>query len=40
VLCYLAASDAHGARLFDRRASKDGIVPFDALVEQCVSVET
>jgi hypothetical protein len=33
-LCYLAAWDARRAKLFDRCAPKDGIVPFDALVEQ------
>jgi hypothetical protein len=38
-LCYLAAWDARRARLFDRRAPKDGIVPFDQLVEQFMSVE-
>ena len=38
-LCYLAAWDARRARIFDRCAPKDGIVPFDALVEQFMSVE-
>ena len=38
-LCYLAAWDARRARLFDRCAPKDGIVAFDALVEQFMSVE-
>ncbi len=38
-LCYLAAWDAKRAKLFDRCAPKDGIVPFDALVEQFMSVE-
>jgi DDE superfamily endonuclease len=38
-LCYLAAWDARRARLFDRCAPADGIVPFDALVEQFMSVE-
>jgi hypothetical protein len=33
-LCYLAAWDARRARIFDRCAPKDGIEPFDALVEQ------
>ena len=33
-LCYLAAWDVRRARLFDRCAPKDGIVPFDQLVEQ------
>jgi hypothetical protein len=38
-LCYLAAWDARRARIFDRCAPKDGIEPFDALVEQFMSVE-
>ncbi len=38
-LCYLAAWDVRRARLFDRCAPKDGIVPFDALVEQFMTVE-
>jgi DDE superfamily endonuclease len=38
-LCYPAAWDARRARLFDRCDDKDGIVPFDALVEQFMSVE-
>jgi DDE superfamily endonuclease len=38
-LCYLAAWDARRARLFDRCAPKDGIVPFDQLVEQFMSTE-
>jgi hypothetical protein len=38
-LCYLAAWDAKRAKLFDRCAPADGIVPFDALVEQFMSVE-
>ncbi len=38
-LCYLAAWDARRARLFDRCAPKDGIVPFDQLVEQFMSIE-
>ncbi len=38
-LCYLAAWDIRRAKLFDRCAPKDGIVPFDALVEQFMSVE-
>jgi hypothetical protein len=37
-LCYLAW-DVRRAKLFDRCAPKDGIVPFDALVEQFMSVE-
>ena len=36
-LCYLAAWDARRAKLFDRCAPKDGIDPFDALVEQFMS---
>ena len=38
-LCYLAAWDARRAKLFDRCAPKDGIEPFDALVEQFMSTE-
>ena len=38
-LCYLAAWDPRRAKLFDRCASADGIVPFDQLVEQFMSVE-
>jgi len=37
-LCYLAAWDIKHARLFDRCAAADGIVPFDALVDQFMSV--
>jgi len=33
----LAAWDARRAKIFDRRAPKDGIVPFDALVDQFMS---
>jgi hypothetical protein len=33
-LCYLAAWDARRAKIFDRCAPKDGIEPFDQLVEQ------
>ena len=36
-LCYLAGWDARRAKLFDRCAAKDGIVPFDALVNQFMS---
>jgi hypothetical protein len=36
-LCYLAAWDARRAKIFDRCAPKDGIAPFDALVEQFMS---
>jgi hypothetical protein len=38
-LCYLAGWDARRAKLFDRCAPKDGIVPFDQLVDQFMSVE-
>ncbi len=38
-LCYLAAWDARRAKIFDRCAPKDGIEPFDALVEQFMTVE-
>jgi len=38
-LCYLAAWDVKHARIFDRCAPKDGIEPFDALVEQFMSIE-
>lgn len=37
-LCYLAAWDARRAKIFDRCAPKDGIEPFDQLVEQFMSV--
>lgn len=37
-LCYFAAWDPRRAKLFDRCAPADGIVPFDALVEQFMSV--
>jgi hypothetical protein len=36
-LCYLAAWDARRAKIFDRCAAKDGIEPFDALVNQFMS---
>ncbi len=36
-LCYLAAWDARRAKIFDRCAAKDGIEPFDALVDQFMS---
>jgi hypothetical protein len=36
-LCYLAAWDARRARLFDRCAPRDGIEPFDALIDQLMS---
>ena len=36
-LCYLAAWDARRAKIFDRCAAKDGIVPFDALADQFMS---
>ncbi len=38
-LCYLAAWDVRRARLFDRCAPKDGIVPFDALIEEFMTQE-
>src|SRR5450755_4035453 len=38
-LCYFAAWDARRAKLFDRCAPKDGIEPFDKLIEQFMSVE-
>jgi DDE superfamily endonuclease len=38
-LCYLAAWDVRRARIFDRCAPKDGIAPFDQLVEQFMSIE-
>src|SRR5512147_922847 len=38
-LCYLAAWDVRRAKLFDRCAPKDGIEPFDQLVERVMSVE-
>ena len=38
-LCYLAAWDARRAKIFDRCAPKDGIEPFDALIDQFMSVE-
>jgi hypothetical protein len=36
-LYYLAAWDARRAKIFDRCAPKDGIEPFDALVDQFMS---
>ena len=38
-LCYLAAWDVKHARIFDRCAPKDGIEPFDALVDQFMSTD-
>jgi hypothetical protein len=38
-LCYLAAWDARRAKLFDRCDDNDGIVPFDKLIEQFMSIE-
>jgi len=38
-LCYFAAWDARRAKRFDRCDTKDGIVPFDKLIEQFMSVE-
>jgi DDE superfamily endonuclease len=37
-LCYLAAWDVRRAKIFDRCAPKDGIEPFDALIEQFMSL--
>jgi hypothetical protein len=36
-LCYLAGWDTRRAKIFDRCAPKDGIEPFDALVDQFMS---
>jgi hypothetical protein len=36
-VCYLAGWDARRAKIFDRCAPKDGIEPFDALVDQFMS---
>lgn len=38
-LCYIVGWDARRAKLFDRCAAKDGIQPFDALVDQFMSIE-
>jgi DDE superfamily endonuclease len=38
-LCYLAAWDTRRAKIFDRCAPKDGIEPFDALIDQFMSAE-
>jgi hypothetical protein len=38
-LCYFAAWDVRRAKLFDRCDNKDGIVPFDKLIDQFMSVE-
>ena len=38
-LCYLAGWDVKHARIFDRCAPKDGIEPFDTLVDQFMSNE-
>ena len=38
-LCYLAAWDVRRARISDRCAPKDGIEPFDALIDQFMSLE-
>ena len=37
-LCYLAAWDVRRAKLFDRCDDKDGIIPFDKLIKQFMSV--
>ena len=36
-LCYLAAWDVRQAKIFDRCEAKDGIAPFDRLVEQLMT---
>jgi hypothetical protein len=36
-LCYFAAWDVRRAKLFDRCDTKDGIVPFDKLIDQFMS---
>ena len=36
-LCYLAAWDVRQAKIFDRCEAKDGIEPFDRLVEQLMT---
>jgi hypothetical protein len=38
-LCYLAGWDVRRAKIFDHCAPKDGIVPFDTLVEQFMTTE-
>jgi hypothetical protein len=38
-LCYLAAWDVKHASLFDRCASADGIVPFDALADRVLVLQ-
>ncbi len=38
-LCYFAAWDVRRAKLFDRCDEKDGIVPFDKLIEQFMTQE-
>ena len=38
-LCYLATWDVRRARVFDRCEAKDGIEPFDRLVEQLMSAD-
>ena len=38
-LCYLAAWDVRRARIFDRCEAKDGIQPFDRLVEQFMTTD-
>lgn len=37
-LCYFAAWDVRRAKLFDRCDDKDGIIPFDKLIKQFMSV--
>jgi hypothetical protein len=38
-LCYFAGWDVRRARIFDRCEPKDGIVPFDQLIDQFMTVE-
>jgi len=38
-LCYFAAWDVRRAKLFDRCDEKDGIVPFDKLIDQFMTQE-
>ncbi len=38
-LCYLAGWDVRRAKIHDRCAAKDGIEPFDALIEQFMTTE-
>ena len=38
-MCYFAAWDTRRAKLFDRCENKDGIVAFEKLIEQFMTVE-